>query len=216
MASRTQAALGKVHGALLDDWARLGKLIVERRCQIGYSTRDQFARHSKLSARLLADIETGKRDSYEYATIGKLERALLWRSESVKEVLQGGQPVLLTPDEGGQPVGSINRNLALNLRRLRAQYGWSVATMAGICAARGRPELTESSLGSIEQWQTGQDDVRQSREMTAEELFFFADLFVVSIETLAGKPPCETCQGQPPAGFTCNACGESMPGSADA
>ena len=78
--------------------------------------------------------------------------------------------------------------------------------MATECAKAGAPQLTTASLGNIER---GQDPSakRKAREVTAAELFLFADLFDTTIETLVGRAACPGCNDAPPPGFTCNVCG---------
>lgn len=103
-------------------------------------------------------------------------------------------------------LSTINRNIADNLRRLRLQRGWSVRRLADECAKRGASQLTEASLGNIERGQDP-DAKRKPRDLSAGELVILTCLFGVSTGFLVSLPTCPTCSGQPPAGFTCNACG---------
>lgn len=59
-------------------WVHLGKTVVHRRVELGFDTREAFASHVGLSARLIGDVENGRRRSYDSATYAKLEQALGW------------------------------------------------------------------------------------------------------------------------------------------
>ncbi len=82
---------------------------------------------------------------------------------------------------------------------------------ANLCATHGDPEVTASALANIE---TGRrlPDGRRRRHVTVEELLLFARVMGVTVDKLLDPTPdCEACQGQPPAGFTCNACSAGSP-----
>lgn len=74
---------------------RLAEHVIARRVQLGYKTRAAFAEAAHLSPRTLGDIETGRRPSYDKATMATLEQALKWTTGSVNEILSGRAPILL-------------------------------------------------------------------------------------------------------------------------
>lgn len=81
-----------ITGMEKQDWERLGQLVVQRRIELGMRTREALADQAKLSTRLLADIEKGRRTSYSPGTMIILEQALQWHSQSVRNILDGGNP----------------------------------------------------------------------------------------------------------------------------
>jgi hypothetical protein len=72
------------------DWKRLGDAIVAQRVHLGHRSRESFAKHSRLSSRILTDLERGNRTSYDRATFARLEQALEWAAGSVQAILDGG------------------------------------------------------------------------------------------------------------------------------
>ena len=75
------------------DWNRLGRYVVRRRIELGWSAK-QLAEHAGMSPRLVGEIENGRRTSYSAKTVMALEGALLWQQGSVEDVLVGGEPSL--------------------------------------------------------------------------------------------------------------------------
>jgi hypothetical protein len=76
------------------DWQRLARAIVDRRVELGYKTREALLADvdrtpHRLSRRVLADLETGRRDNYDQATLARLEKALEWPQGEVYRVLRG-------------------------------------------------------------------------------------------------------------------------------
>ncbi len=71
------------------DWAKLGKAVTRRRVELGIDTIAAFARRVGLSTRILGDLESGKRSSYDPATLAKVEQALGWPEGRVDELLNG-------------------------------------------------------------------------------------------------------------------------------
>lgn len=71
------------------EWQRLAQAIVERRVGLGFDTRSGFAQHSKLSLRVLADLESASRENYDSATIARLEKSLKWPDGRVRNILAG-------------------------------------------------------------------------------------------------------------------------------
>jgi transcriptional regulator with XRE-family HTH domain len=107
------------------------------------------------------------------------------------------------PGQRSKRAGSIPDGQAaiagVNIRALRQRKGWSQAKLgelmgwhsaSTVCAAEGRR------------------DGRQ-RGFTATELERLAVIFGVSPGQLTR--PCANCDGRPPAGFACLACGAALP-----
>jgi transcriptional regulator with XRE-family HTH domain len=76
---------------------RLGSLVVARRVQLGYRRRPPFADAAGISLRTLGDIETGRRERYDPATVATLEQALQWKTGSVQHIIDGGDPTEQNP-----------------------------------------------------------------------------------------------------------------------
>lgn len=80
------------HDEPMPDWERLGRYVVARRTELRFRSRTDFAAAVQLSARLLADIEKGRRSNFDPVTLAAVEAALGWETGSVGEVLGGGEP----------------------------------------------------------------------------------------------------------------------------
>jgi transcriptional regulator with XRE-family HTH domain len=78
----------------MTDWKRLGNYVVARRVKLGHNTRLEFASAAQINARVLSDIENGRRDNYDKVTLAKLESALGWETGSVMRIVHGGEPWL--------------------------------------------------------------------------------------------------------------------------
>lgn len=76
----------------MSDWKRLGSLVVARRVELGYQTRGAFADACGINARILSDIEHGRRSNYDAVTIAKLENFFGWDTGSARRVVEGGEP----------------------------------------------------------------------------------------------------------------------------
>jgi DNA-binding XRE family transcriptional regulator len=74
-------------------WAQLGRLIRERRAELGLTQREVQS-FGGPSAATLYQLESGQRGSYRPHILRRLERALGWGAGSVRRVLAGGLPVL--------------------------------------------------------------------------------------------------------------------------
>lgn len=77
-----------------DDWIRLGHTIRNRREALGLATRRELAKATRLSYRLLGDLERGNRRVSD-ETLALVERELKWQSGSTREILRGGEPTEL-------------------------------------------------------------------------------------------------------------------------
>lgn len=83
----------------MDDWGRLAKAVVARRVELGMNTRRALSESSGLSTRTLGDIERVRRDSYDAATLARVEQVLEWSPGTVDAILASEDPPNLTPDE---------------------------------------------------------------------------------------------------------------------
>jgi predicted transcriptional regulator len=98
------------------DWNRLARAIVDRRVELGFRSRPALARHSKMSLRVIADLETAARDNYDPVTIARLEQALEWPSGRVRQFLRAADPQRLTVDTAtGATLDPAGRELITEL-----------------------------------------------------------------------------------------------------
>jgi transcriptional regulator with XRE-family HTH domain len=95
---------GDDRGPDRQDWAHLGRLVRERRTELGLTQAEVHGGGGPSPATLYL-IETGGRDTYRPQVLRRLERALRWRAGSVRRVLAGGQPVPDEEDATASPVG---------------------------------------------------------------------------------------------------------------
>ncbi|GAB1642574.1 hypothetical protein [Krasilnikovia sp. MM14-A1259] len=87
----------------MSEWERLGAHVVARRVAMGYRARGDLASAVGISARVLFDIEKGRRTNYDAVTIAALEKALGWETGSVARVVAGGEPITRGVDENLRP-----------------------------------------------------------------------------------------------------------------
>lgn len=76
-----------------EDWERLADSVVARRTELGIGTRQELARATGLSYRLLGDLERGTRPVSE-GSLAIVEQVLEWMPGSAKKILEGGRPKL--------------------------------------------------------------------------------------------------------------------------
>jgi DNA-binding XRE family transcriptional regulator len=84
-----------------DAWNHLGRLVRERRAELGLTQREVHSVGGPSPATLY-QLESGHRGSYRPHILRRLERALGWGAGSVRRVLAGGLP-LLDGDTGTHP-----------------------------------------------------------------------------------------------------------------
>jgi hypothetical protein len=81
-------------------WKRLGDLLVRRRIELdpAYANRQKFADAVRVNYRTIADIEKGRRDNYEAATIASVEVAYRLAGGSIARTVAGGslEPLSVT------------------------------------------------------------------------------------------------------------------------
>ena len=71
-------------------WVRLGRAIRHDRMRF-WRTREEFSRGSGISARVIDDLESGRRGNYSEATLAAVEVALGWREGTCRRVVSGGR-----------------------------------------------------------------------------------------------------------------------------
>jgi transcriptional regulator with XRE-family HTH domain len=86
------------------DWSRLGRLVGERRTELGLTQAEVHSAGGPSPATLYL-IEAGRRGSYRPQILRRLERVLGWRAGSIRRVLAGGQPLFEDDEEVPSPVG---------------------------------------------------------------------------------------------------------------
>jgi transcriptional regulator with XRE-family HTH domain len=105
------------------DWSQLGRLVRERRTELGLTQAEVHSAGGPSPATLYL-IETGGRSSYRPQVLRRLERVLGWRAGTVRRVLAGGKPLLegedTVPSSGGEDRASVPESQAwmASFRRL--------------------------------------------------------------------------------------------------
>jgi transcriptional regulator with XRE-family HTH domain len=83
-------------------WDHLGRLIRERRAELGLTQREVHSVGGPSPATLY-QLESGHRGSYRPHILRRLERALGWGAGSVRRALAGGRPLLDGDGEASPP-----------------------------------------------------------------------------------------------------------------
>lgn len=78
--------------ALAAGCARLAKAIVDQRAALGIDSQAALAERSRISPRVLADLERGAVRTYRRSTLVHLERALEWQPGTVDGILASRPP----------------------------------------------------------------------------------------------------------------------------
>lgn len=69
------------------NWQEVANAVVQRRVELGHETRKEFIEASGIGARTVGDIETARRESYDPATLARLEKALRWPAGRIQKLL---------------------------------------------------------------------------------------------------------------------------------
>lgn len=93
------------------DWERVGKYVVARRVELGYKQRGDFAAALGVSARVVSDLENGRRGNFDSVTIASLENVLGWETGSFARVAAGGEPAMRDTDVPHPPVTAGARTM---------------------------------------------------------------------------------------------------------
>lgn len=92
-----------------EPWRRLGRLLVQRREDLGYRRAVGFVRANGLKhRRIIDDLEKGRRDNYFGSTLADAERLYGWMPGSIAAVLVGGDP---TPIDERIPEPSLRKRI---------------------------------------------------------------------------------------------------------
>jgi hypothetical protein len=84
-----------------EDWKRLGDYVVARRIALGMRDRRALAAATGVTDRTLGKVENGRRVSA--STLGALENHLGWAPGSCRQLLAGGEPVMLAASVSSGP-----------------------------------------------------------------------------------------------------------------
>lgn len=99
-------------------WREVGAQIQAERSR-RWSTRDEFARASGVSKRVLCDLENGKRGNYTESTLGQVEGALGWEPGEIL-ARAAGRRVDRAPDRELRRIRDAWPNLSTDARRILA------------------------------------------------------------------------------------------------
>lgn len=95
----------------------------------------------------------------------------------------------------------LSHQVTRSVRILRRSRGWSLRELAERLGAAGCP-VSQMTLGRRERGDGKRDDV------SVDELYAFASVFGVPAASIVdASSRCDRCQGLPPAGLRCLACG---------
>ena len=87
-------------------------------------------------------------------------------------------------------------NVVKAMRAMRQKLGLSCRELSEQLAAQGH---------HLSKWVLTAQEQGRSERVSVDQVVALAGVFGVPIDRLL-NPVCETCQGLPPAGFTCNDC----------
>jgi hypothetical protein len=99
------------------------------------------------------------------------------------------------------------RTAGQNVAIRRNHHGLTQRQLAEAMSQAGYP-MTESIIFFTEKGSSGARSEPRPRNMSVDHLMAFAAFFGCQPMDLLA-PACPNCEGVPPVGFTCNACGSS-------
>lgn len=141
-------------GTIADVWDKVGHHVRARRNELRLTT-EQLAKRAKVSARLLGDLENGRRDNYDAQTLIRVEHALRWVQGSIAGILNGGEPVSVADDVVEQIAQQLARDDFV-LTTLLAQSGLNQVNLFRLnlrIRARREQQAIEL-LGEVAGWIT--------------------------------------------------------------
>ncbi|MEU0098283.1 helix-turn-helix transcriptional regulator [Streptomyces sp. NPDC006267] len=104
-------------------------------------------------------------------------------------------------------VGSVGDQVRVNLLRLRTVRRLSTTKLSAALRQAGRP-IPPTGITRIE---------KGERRVDVDDLLALAQALEVPYgQLIEPPPPCATCHGAPPIGFSCLACGATAEGEANA
>lgn len=90
----------------------------------------------------------------------------------------------------------LSNNVGRNVHTLRVMCGLSLRELAERLDAHGQ-RIVASGILKLE---------KGTRRVTVDELYAFAEIFKVPVDSLVKGPSCGACNDAPPPGFACNTC----------
>lgn len=113
-----------------ESWARLGRLLIARRVELGYTVRAAFVKAKRLKhGRTVSDLENAKRANFEPATLAQMEQIYEWAPGSIEAVLAGGDPTPLPAAQASGSHGWAGRASGLAPGDADVRRGGSVASV---------------------------------------------------------------------------------------
>lgn len=101
----------------MPDWKRLGSYVVARRVKLGFKQRGDFSAAVGVSARVLSDLENGRRGNFDAVTVSSIEDVLGWETGSVDRIADGGEPRL---KDDGVPVARTDQRTSAEIEMIYA------------------------------------------------------------------------------------------------
>ncbi|ACU35605.1 helix-turn-helix domain-containing protein [Actinosynnema mirum] len=96
-------------------------------------------------------------------------------------------------------MSTLNERVAQRVKAMRQRRGMSMQALADAMTAAGYPS---SRMG------TSNREAGRAK-ITLDEAEGYCTVFGIAWADLIGESPCTTCDGAPPAHFTCNNCGKT-------
>lgn len=78
---------------MVEGWPRAGERIRTARTRAGYRTTQEFADATGLSYRTINDLETGRRSTFTYRVLDRVEAELGWAEGSIQRIVDGRREV---------------------------------------------------------------------------------------------------------------------------
>lgn len=148
-------------------WAEVADAVVNRRVELGWRTRREFAEVTGLSVKTLGEIERHERTSYDKSTLAIVEQTLKWSPGTIQSIAANGIAVA-TPDPAPPGPTAFGRYL------LRAIHdaGYDTTTFA---------RAADLNPAAIVRWAYG------ATKPKAEDLSLIAALLNVPTEELIAR-----------------------------
>ncbi|MGH2604403.1 MAG: helix-turn-helix domain-containing protein [Dehalococcoidia bacterium] len=97
-----------------NEWKRLASYIRQRRIELGYRVRREFAAKVGLTDRTLGTLESGQHVGLD--TLAAIEIGLRWAPGSAEHILAGGEPESTDQPIPGTPAGDERSREVLRRR----------------------------------------------------------------------------------------------------
>lgn len=175
-----------------EGWKRVAQALVNRRTQLGWPQRRQFAQqHGLKNDRVLYDLEHGRRDNYSTPTLFQIEQMNRWAPGSIQNILDGKDPIEISPVEialantlASAVASDLNPTLSDN--RLVA-----AGTLQGLYAQRNEAQIEVNQLRhELNALQTRLSQA-QGRLESVVKLVEVHENHLRVLEEQAGSPPAD-------------------------